>query len=229
MKFGQVRRRLLRNRVVRAAIRWRLPISERSDLVQLGEGYGAWWVPEDLVLSGGIAYCAGVGNDITFDLSLVKRFGFEVWAFDPTPSVIDAVDGWVTPSQWHFEPVGLWDSVDVIRFYLPEAAGLGSISATNAQGTEKFIEAPVETLNVIMQRLGHDHIDLLKIDIEGAEGRVLSAMIAARVRPKVLCVEFDQPEPPWRVLQRIDALLDVGYELHKSDGWNFTFSLSAAT
>lgn len=36
MRINQVRRRILRNRVACAAIRWRLPITERSDLTRLG-------------------------------------------------------------------------------------------------------------------------------------------------------------------------------------------------
>ena len=55
------------------------------------------------------AYCAGVGNDVTFDIALVENYGYEVWAFDPTPNVIDAVPHWNTSDQWHFESVGLWD------------------------------------------------------------------------------------------------------------------------
>ncbi len=228
MRSAQIRGRFLRNRITRLAIRFRLPIEERADLMRLGSGYGGWWVPEGLIRSGGIAYCAGVGNDITFDLELIERHGFEVWAFDPTPSVIDAVSGWETPPGWHFEPLGLWDSVDRIRFYLPTAPGMGSVSATNALGRDEFVEAPVETLDAIMRRLGHDHIDLLKMDIEGAEGPVLRAMIAADILPTVLCVEFDQPEAPWRVAQRIRVLLDAGYVLHKAETWNFTFSRAGA-
>lgn len=228
MRAAQLRRRALRNRIARALIRLQVPVVERTDLTQLGSGSYSWWVPEGLIRLGGIAYCAGVGNDITFDLALVDRYGFEVWAFDPTPGVIEAVREWKTPSNWHFEPVGLWERNDRIRFYIPTAPGLGSVSATNAQGTEKFLEAPVESLEAIMARLGHVHIDLLKMDIEGAEGPVLNAMIAARIKPKVLCVEFDQPETPRRVARRVRNLIDAGYVLHKMAGWNFTFSRDGA-
>ena len=39
-----------------------------------------------------------------------------------------------------------------------------------------------------MRELGHDHIDLLKLDIEGAEFAVLEKMTAESVRPKIICV-----------------------------------------
>lgn len=224
MSPGQFRRRLVRSRWARKLVRRGLRYTPRDDLVRLGSDGCGWWVPERDARSGGIAYCAGVGGDITFDLALIERYGFDVWAFDPTPAVIDAVATWDVPPKWHFEPVGLWTSPGLIRFYLPTLPGYGSVSATNAQGSDAFIEAPVDTLDRLMERLRHRHIDVLKMDIEGAEGPVLHALVSSSLRPKVLCVEFDQPETPWRVVRRIDELLEAGYELHWCENWNFTLS-----
>jgi FkbM family methyltransferase len=205
-----------------------LPVFERDDLVRLGSDYGGWWVPEQAISTGGCAYCAGVGIDVTFDVALIDRYDCEVWAFDPTPSVIDAVVGWDTPDRWHFEPVGLWDRESTIRFYAPARLNHGSLSATNAQRTEDFIEARVEALPAIMRRLGHDRLDILKMDIEGAEGRVLESMLSSGIRPTVLCVEFDQPEVPWRTRRRVRALLAGGYVLVRVEYWNYTFLLADA-
>jgi FkbM family methyltransferase len=221
-----IRHRALRNRLTRAAIGAALSVEESTDIVRLGSDYGGWWVPEELIPDGSIAYCAGVGTDITFDLALIELFGCEVWAFDPTPRVIEWVAEQSTPPQWHFEPVGLWDRADTIRFYLPANPEHGSLSATNAQGTDHYIDAPVEPLDAIMRRLDHTRIDLLKMDIEGAEGRVLDAMLVAGIKPTVLCVEFDEPETPWRVVRRVRDILAAGYVLNKVDLWNYTFSMA---
>jgi len=217
--------RLYRNRVARLVVRAFLPASARSDLVRLGSDYGGWWVPERDIAAGSRAYCAGVGNDITFDLALIERYGCEVWAFDPTPAVVEQVGLWDTPDRWHFDPIGLWDEQGVIRFYAPAMRGHGSLSATNAHRPSEFIEARVESLPLIMQRLGHDRIDVLKMDIEGAEGRVLDAMNSTGIRPRVLCVEFDRPEPPWRTRRRIRDVIAAGYALVRSEHWNYTFLL----
>jgi FkbM family methyltransferase len=221
-----LRRTLFRNRVTRAVIRLLLPVVDRGDLVRLGSGYGGWWVPERLVRPGATAYCAGVGHDISFDLELVERYDCEVWAFDPTPAVIEWVAGSEVPGHWHFEPVGLWERDGTIRFHLPAVEGHVSLSATNVHGVEQFVEAPVETLESIARRLGHRRVDLVKMDVEGAEGPVLRSMLAAGIRPTVLCVEFDQPEPPWTTVRRIRELLGAGYVLNKVECWNYTFSLS---
>ncbi len=222
---SKVRLRVCRNRVARAAVRTRLPVLQRRDLVRLGSDYGGWWVPEQAIRGVRRAYCAGVGNDVTFDFALIERYDCEVWAFDPTPSVIDAVARWTTPEQWHFEPVGLWDSEGVIRFYAPGLPDHGSLSATNARRTDDFIEARVEALAEIMHRLGHDRLDILKMDVEGAEGRVLESMLSSRIRPTVLCVEFDEPEAPWRTRRRVRSLLAAGYALVMIEHWNYTFLL----
>jgi len=41
-----------------------------------------------------------------------------------------------------------------------------------------------------MQEHGHTHIDLLKIDIEGAEYQVLDNMLHENILPTILCIEF---------------------------------------
>ena len=217
--------RLYRNRITRLFVRAGLEARNRVELVRLGSDYGGWWVPERDLGPSTRAYCAGVGSDITFDLALIERYGCEVWAFDPTPAVIEQAPLWNTPDGWHFEPIGLWDEEGVIRFYTPVMRGHGSLSATNTHGSSAFIEARVESLPLIMQRLGHNHLDVLKMDIEGAEGRVLDSMNSAGIRPRVLCVEFDRPEPPWRTRRRIRDVIAAGYALVRSEHWNYTFLL----
>lgn len=214
--------RLVRNRLVRALLHTILPVCSRPDLVRLGTSYGGWWVPSTFLRPGAIAYCAGVGEDITFDLALVT-FGCEVWAFDPTPRVVSWVHDRSTPSSWHFFPVGLWTAPGSIRFYEPANPSHVSYSATNAQQTATWIDLSVDTVPRLMRRFAHDHVDLLKMDIEGAEGPVLRHMLAEGIRPTILCVEFDQPEVPWRLVGRVRELLDAGYVLLKIDRWNYTF------
>lgn len=51
-------------------------------LEKLGSKYGGWIVPVDILDKNSICYCVGVGEDITFDLELIKRFDCQVYAFD---------------------------------------------------------------------------------------------------------------------------------------------------
>lgn len=49
----------------------------------------------------------------------------------------------------------------------------------------------VDTIKNIMVENNHNKIDLLKLDIEGAENIVLEQMLKDNIYPKYLCIEFD--------------------------------------
>lgn len=68
-------------------------VQPRPDLKKLGgEHYGGWVVPISVLSESSICYCAGVGEDITFDLALIDTFGCDVFAFDPTPRAVRHVN-----------------------------------------------------------------------------------------------------------------------------------------
>lgn len=200
------------------------PDSRRQDLIRLGTQYGGWWVPSSLLDSRSICYCAGVGTDISFDLGLIARFDCSVWAFDPTPRSV----AWVG-SQDHldprftFLPVGLAAQDSSFRFYAPRDSSWVSHSLTNLQKTDSYFDAPCNSLATLLDTLGHSHIDLLKLDIEGAEHMVLESMLSDFILPKVLCVEFDQPEPLRVTRKTVRRLKANGYALVNVEWFNMTF------
>jgi FkbM family methyltransferase len=209
-----------------------LRIQSRHDLVRLGSGYGGWIVPSSVIQPDSICYCAGVGEDVSFDLALMERFGCEVHAFDPTPRAIEFVRRTVADVPgFHFHPVGIWERDEQLRFYAPSNPDHVSHSVMNLQQTDSFFEAPCRSLPSLMNELSHARIDLLKLDIEGAEQRVLAAMLTAGITVKVLCVEFDEatlewtPERKQRVAATADALANRGYVLVAQEGRsNYTFT-----
>jgi FkbM family methyltransferase len=171
-----------------------------------------------------VAYCAGAGEDITFDLAL-HQHGCHVTTFDPTPRAIrHAAAHAPNDDRFRFEPVGWWDEETDLRFYAPRDPTHVSHSAVNLQGTHNYFTAHVKPVHKLMSELGDDHVDILKMDIEGAEYRVLDALLADGPRPSVLCVEFDQPQPLRRTLGAIRKLRNANYHLDKIEGGNYTFS-----
>ena len=85
---------------------------------------------------------------------------------------------------------------------------------------DAYIEAPVLRLTTITRRLTHDHVDLLKIDVEGAEYDVIDDMLFSGLRVDQFAVEFDQPSPPWRTERFIAKLHGAGYHLIDVSGLN---------
>ena len=48
-----------------------------------------WTICQDLVSRGGVVYSLGVGEDIEFDLIMIKEHDARVYAFDPTPGTLE--------------------------------------------------------------------------------------------------------------------------------------------
>lgn len=202
----------------------RVEAVEALGLEKIGSRYGGWVVPTRLMASDWICYCGGVGEDITFDLGLIERFGCEVFAFDPTPRSIAHVEREAAGvPRYRFKPVGLWSDDQTLRFYEPKNPNHVSHSVVNLQQTGTYFEAPCRSIASLMAELGHDRIDLLKIDIEGAEHTVIAAMLDTGIRPKVLCTEIDQPVSFTRYWRTINRILASGYRLIAADGWNYSF------
>lgn len=216
-----------RVRLVPPVLRRVLRVRAVDGLVRLGSAYGGWVVPEHALRAGAVCYSAGLGEDATFDLALAVR-GCEVHVFDPTPRAIAyAATVFAGVVGIEFHAMGLWSGREVRRFYAPADPAHVSHSTVNLRNTSAFFEAPCESVSGIMKQLGHATIDLLKLDIEGAEYEVLQSMLAAGVRPAVVCAEFDQAVPLRRTVAQVRALQAAGYALTALDGWNYTFCLTS--
>jgi FkbM family methyltransferase len=216
------------NLVYRKIVENRVPGSSFV-LEKLGSNYGGWYFPVNEVQSNWIVYSAGIGLDMTFDRAVIDRFNCKVFAFDPTPQTVDFVrmanKANTQLEDFNFSPIGLWHSDATLRFYAPRTRGwIGSYSIRNLQGSEDYFEAQCKSLATIMGELGHEKIDLLKMDIEGAEYEVLENILETRIEIDWLCVEFDQPVPVWTTEKMLWRLRKSGFDLQKIDRWNFTFA-----
>ncbi len=193
-------------------------------LQKIGTDYGGWIVPTAVVGEGWTCYCGGVGEDVSFDLGMIGRFGCTIDAFDPTPRAIAfAADHAAAEPRFRFHPFGLWSEDAVLRFFAPRNPAHVSHSIVNLQRTSDYFEAPVRSLPSVMHELGDERIDLLKIDIEGAEHRVVASMLEAGIRPAVLCMEIDQPVRVRTFWQTVRRIRSAGYTLVAVDHWNLTF------
>jgi FkbM family methyltransferase len=197
----------------------------------VGSEYGGFYVGRGLLTKDSIVYSFGVGEDVTFDLELIKRYGLNVYAFDPTPLAIKFVEKENLSTQFHFESIGISDKDETALFYLSTDERDISGSIIDKNDNADTIQVEMKKTSSIMKELNHSHIDLLKMDIEGSEYAVLENILEEKIFPKQLCVEFHHRFPQIGLNQTKDIvrkLNNFGYKIAKiSDfGLEYTFLLS---
>ncbi len=155
--------------------------------------------------------------DISFDLALIERYGFTVHAFDPTPGSIRWVKNQTLPAEFVLHEYGLAAFNGEVTFHPP--ARDDYISHTlleEGKSGRPPITVPVKSLSTIMAELGHPRIDLLKMDIEGAEYQVIENLKEGSLRPAQLLVEFHHRFPGVgvsRTKTALQQLREMGYRL----------------
>jgi FkbM family methyltransferase len=220
---GYVGERRARRRFKRA-----LPVMQRNDLVQLGSTYGGYAVPVDLLTSESTCYSCGVGEDATFDLALIARTGCTVYAFDPTPRAVAYAEPIANREPlFRFFPYGVWSTDRKMTFYAPADDAHVSHSIDNLQGSHESFEAECRSLPSLMAELGHERIDLLKLDVEGAEYEILENVIDAGIDVRVVCAEFHVATSTTATISAVERLVDSGFTPVHVAGLDATFVKSA--
>jgi len=218
-----------------------------KNLRYFGSERHGYLVPENFLNADSIIYCVGAGEDISFDTELKIEFDSQVYIFDPSPYGINhfnevkeyvnhgtdlTLDRTLAPYVYQigkkqfaeitFIPVGLWDKKEILKFYDPEKENYSSHSAYLFTDSKKFIEAPVDRLSSLMKQLGHKHVDLLKIEIEGAEYKVIDTIVEDQLDVRAILVEFDEIYNTkdkgfhFRIKNSCDKLRKAGYVLAHS-------------
>lgn len=224
---------LARPRKVSAAIRrrWfekqmdRIPI-DHYRLVDLGTEWGGGWVvPDDLIEESSVCYCVGAGSDVSFDLALIERYGAQVRCIDPFNVFREQAEARAAGDpRFTFHEVALAAEDGPLDMYGAEDPESGSLSAANLYGTEAVKTMPGRSLPSLMQELGDDKIDLLKLDIEGSEYEVLPTLNLRAIGVRVLCVELHPSESVKGARELIAAIRAQGYRLiHCKHPASYTF------
>lgn len=227
---------------------------QNRELIRLGTSYGGWLIPSNSGLSSdSVCYTAGAGEDISFDCALVSLFHCRVRIVDPTPRAVAhfrqleaAVgEGLRFPinnsstefyditkadlTRLSFLPFGLADKDAQIKFFFPVNPAHVSCSAVNLQKTADYFTAQCYRLSTLIGKQGDSKVDLLKMDIEGAEYSVIADVVASNLLPRLLLVEFDEAHTPLdgdaglRIGEHIRQLVQAGMRCIAVEGCNATF------
>lgn len=176
-----------------------------------------------------VVYAGGVGSDITFEHELVRRFGCRILLFDPSPTGLKtmALPENAIP-QFRYVPKALAAHSGFLLLAPPKPGEDSWMPLANAAAA---ISVPCIDLASLMSQSGDDHIDLLKLDIEGSEYEVIDDLLHQRLAINQICVEFHHGLTPGiRRSQTIRAILSLrrfGYKLVCQEGANHTFILDS--
>lgn len=191
-------------------------VSHRCTVTRIGTEYGGWTFNPTLLDTDSVIYSAGIGDDISFDLGLIARFGVTVHGFDPTPKSIEWLRTQSLPANFVVHEYGIAPQDGQVTFYRPENPAHISLSVVERASPTAAVSLPVRELAGIMRELRHSSIDLLKIDIEGSEYAVLEDLVARAIPIKQLLVEFHHRFPGVgadKTQASIDLLESHGYRL----------------
>ena len=129
-------------------------------------------------------------------------------------------------SSFSHYPFAMWTKDKKLTFNAPSGAGV-SFSLTKDSGSSK-IEVQARSLESLMAELGDERVDVLKIDIEGAEKQViphLSRVFKSWPRSRwPRYVLFDMDHEYHDVAGR-DAMQELGYELVAQQDHDLTWEL----
>ena len=163
-----------------------------SDLVTMGNFGADWTISNGGVKEGMRVFTGGVGTDCSFEVAPAERVSFEWAAFDPTPAVavwMAEHEGELPPC--HFESVGLWEKESTMAFTPPKNPNHISHTVCGTGTTEKgdAVMVPLKPIADLCAERGWTHIDILKLDIEGAEYKAIPPLLQSSVTIDQLLVE----------------------------------------
>jgi FkbM family methyltransferase len=155
-----------------------------------GNEYGGFFINPS-INSNSIIYSMGIGEDLSFDLELIQTYKCEVFGFDPTPKSIEWVKKQSLPKKFIFFDYGINDETGKEYFYLPKNKLHVSGSVLNNSNVDEInkIEVDMKKFIDIVKELGHKRIDVLKMDIEGSEYKVLPDVLKSKIEIQQILVE----------------------------------------
>lgn len=183
-----------------------------------GNDYGGFYINPNLLNENSVVYSFGIGQDISFDLAVINNHNCQVYGFDPTPKSIAWVEAQNFPSNFHFEDIGIGKKTETAIFNLPknEAYVSGSLYEHDFVDTHKAVEVQLRSFDDILDKLQHSVIDVLKMDIEGAEYDVIDNILGSNVQIRQILLEiherfFDDGKSKTEIL--LHKLRSNGYKL----------------
>jgi FkbM family methyltransferase len=164
----------------------------RRSLEFHGNAAGGWCILAGSLGPEAVVVDIGLGEDASFSESIISKYGCIVNAFDPTPRAIEYVNG-LRNDHLRFYEYGIGATAGTAEFYLPkETAHVSGAIAREEHLGPHCVEVQLRTIGQIFGIIGASRLDLLKLDVEGAEYDVIASEEFHQYALAIdqICVEF---------------------------------------
>lgn len=170
--------------------------------------------------------CIDIGANVGYFTMLMAQIATKgsVHAFEPLP--LNAALLTASAELNRFENIRLNQSAvgaedGTVRFAMAEDSAYSSIRDTNRKSLARMLTVPIVRLDSYVAQAGLHRIDVLKADVEGAEGLILAGATGllgdpAR-RPRVMMIELYEPSLAifeTSIAQVMALLAGYGYAPH---------------
>ena len=142
--------------------------------------------------SSSLLYSFGVGNDISFELAIAEAFDLSIWAHDPTDESAKFLDSISLPNKFFYKKVGVGaKDGDRAIHTLKASSQYRAATILDVQDTSQGEDVmPIVSFRTLLKANGHEHIDLIKMDVEGAEYEFLESLNGEDMVFNQIAMEF---------------------------------------
>lgn len=185
---------------------------------------GTLWCFKEIIKKGQVIFDVGgnIGLTTVYASKLTGRKG-KVYSFEPMPETFQLLKENIEINRLkNVEPINLALSNEARKAIMFENLNInrGAASLYSSNNRSNGINVKLSTLDAFCEKLSIDHIDFIKIDIEGEELNMLkgamSFFLKADKKP-ILCIEFSRDVTSANSPDDIYSLLrfELNYDLFK--------------
>merc|ERR1711988_179766 len=159
--------------------------SEWGEMTRIGTEYGGYPIFLSRMKPDSASFSFGLGKDLSFDIALMKATKGTVHGFDNTPVHMEwwNQEGKESVKDLPFVHHELLLGVEDGSLKLQLPVGHGASYAPESSSSKGFqdntaVELPAKMLKTIMAENNIQQLEVLKIDVEGAEWAILDSWLA---------------------------------------------------
>lgn len=166
-----------------------------KDIKWFGTEYGGFYVVPKIIKKNGLALCAGIGEDISFDIQLIGLYNMKVVGVDPTIKSKNYIDK-LNVKNYFFEENALVSeshSDNFVTIYENKNPEWVSESIIDSHSSVGESNRKVKTLKISELIEKYGNFDLIKLDVEGAEYDIINDFLknlASKTNCNHFCIEF---------------------------------------